>query len=119
MAEGGIAAALAGPEMGPAVQTAGNRDEQPQGASSIVPPPSNMSGMPAWGMSIGIGKSLSESLLENFPELAGTEEEKEALTSLMQSMMNQVTKSLAESLDYLKELDDDEEKCAATTIYNQ
>lgn len=116
-----MAAALGGPVTAQAVQTDGNTNQAGSiNQSSITPPPSGkMSDVSAWALSIGLGSSLADSLLEKCPELASSEEDKAKLSSLMQGMMNQVTKSLGNAADFLKELDDDEDKCAATAIYAQ
>jgi hypothetical protein len=41
----------------------------------------------------------------------------EDFTSIMQGLMSEVTKSIAKTTDFLDELDDGEEGCAATAIF--
>jgi hypothetical protein len=91
--------------------------------SSLTMPPLKMSALPAWGMGMAMGEVIAGGFQESNPEfmaaLVDSGMTAEDFTNVMQGLMVQVTKSLGEATDYLKELDDDEEGCAATEVYNQ
>ena len=82
-----------------------------------IRPPNSLSGIPSWSHGIGMGEVLSESVLDKFPELAESEKSKKEVKAVMQMMMTEVTKTIGKSIESLKELDDDEEKCAAATFF--
>jgi hypothetical protein len=91
--------------------------------TSVTMPPLKMSALPAWGMGMAMGEFIAGGIQENNPEFIASLEESglsaEDFQNVMQGLMTQVTKTLGESTDFLKELDDAEEGCAATEIYNQ
>ena len=112
----GPAGALTGAAATGATRAVGeaNREE----FKSLIPAPRKMSQLPGWGVAMSLGQKLSQSFMKKNPDWAGKLKEDD-LTQLMQALMNQVFKSMSSSLDYLKELDDDEEKFGGTAIYNQ
>ncbi|MEJ2639043.1 MAG: hypothetical protein P8010_05660 [Desulfosarcinaceae bacterium] len=90
--------------------------------STFTPiPPMKMSAIPAWGAGMGMGANIAGGILEAHPDFLSALEEggmtAEDFTSIMQGLMSEVTKSIAKTTDFLDELDDGEEGCAATAIF--
>jgi hypothetical protein len=102
--------------------TAGSAQGAEEKKSTFTPiPPMKMSAIPAWGAGLGMGANIASGILEANPDFLSALEESgmtaEDFTSIMQGLMGQVTKSVARSTDFLDELDDGEEGCAATEIF--
>ena len=103
-----------------AAATANAQGEEHDDTSHVMPP-LKMSAVPAWAMGMALGETIANGMIESNPEfMAGLEEsgmDAEDLTNLMQGLMVEVTKTMGEATDFLKELDDDEEGSAAMEIY--
>lgn len=102
--------------------TAGSAQGTEENESTFTPlPPLKMSAIPAWGAGMALGANIAGGILEANPDFLSALEEggmtAEDFTSIMQGLMGQVTKSMARTTDFLDELDDGEEGCAATAIF--
>jgi hypothetical protein len=102
--------------------TAGSVPGAEEEKSTFTPmPPLKMSAIPTWSAGMAMGVNIANGILKANPDFLSALEEggmtAEDFTSIMQGLMGQVTKSIASSTNFLEELDDGDEDCAATAIF--
>jgi hypothetical protein len=118
----GIAGALGGAAAAENAQTTGNGNpasgKMGGKHGTFQVPVTTMSEYPSVAMGMSLGNVLASGMLENNPKWkAAFEGHEEDLAQLMQTLMSEVTRKAGKSLDFLKEKDDEEDRCAATEMY--